>query len=187
MKLYRTIVADPPWPIATRIGKGGRRRRETSIGYETMTLDEIAALPVATLADPAGAHLFLWAIDRYLVTGEALGVARAWGFDVCAPLLVWRKANFGMGRFPRPQHECVLICRRGPASFTENATGSVHAWGQTYTAGKVHSAKPDGFLDLVERVSPGPRVELFARRQRLGWDTWGDGALCHVDLTSLNA
>ena len=45
-----------------------------------------------------------------------------------------------------------------------------------------HSAKPEAFLDLVEQVSPGPYLELFARRQRLGWDTWGDEALEHVDL-----
>jgi N6-adenosine-specific RNA methylase IME4 len=46
----------------------------------------------------------------------------------------------------------------------------------------MHSAKPEAFYDLVESVSPGPYLELFARRQRLGWDTWGNEALEHVDL-----
>jgi N6-adenosine-specific RNA methylase IME4 len=40
-----------------------------------------------------------------------------------------------------------------------------------------HSVKPEGFLDMVERVSPAPRLELFARRDRLGWDTWGNESL----------
>jgi N6-adenosine-specific RNA methylase IME4 len=47
-----------------------------------------------------------------------------------------------------------------------------------------HSQKPEAFLDLIERVSPGPYLELFARRNRLGWDTWGDQALQHVEVAS---
>ena len=45
-----------------------------------------------------------------------------------------------------------------------------------------HSAKPDAFIDIVEQVSPGPYLEMFARRQRLGWDTWGNEALEHVSI-----
>lgn len=59
-------------------------------------------------------------------------------------------------------------------------SGSAAPW---YTAPRGdHSAKPDLFLDLIERMSPPPRLELFARRQRLGWDTWGDEALEHVEM-----
>ena len=50
-----------------------------------------------------------------------------------------------------------------------------------------HSSKPEAFLDLVEQVSPGPYLELFARRQRLGWDTWGNEALEHVSLSKASA
>lgn len=98
---------------------------------------------------------------------------------------MWEKPNYGLGKFPRPQHEIVLVCRRGTLAFQLNNVGSVHRWSQMRDAnngGKVHSAKPDGFLDLVEQASPGPYLELFARRQRLGWDTWGNEALEHVDL-----
>lgn len=57
--------------------------------------------------------------------------------------------------------------------------------GETNSKGRIaHSAKPDAFLDLVEQVSPGPYLELFARRQRLGWDTYGDEALNHVEMAS---
>jgi hypothetical protein len=61
----------------------------------------------------------------------------------------------------------------------------VQFWRQPYApggGGKIHSAKPEAFLDLVEQLSPGPRLELFARRQRLGWDTWGNEALEHVAI-----
>jgi N6-adenosine-specific RNA methylase IME4 len=47
-----------------------------------------------------------------------------------------------------------------------------------------HSQKPEAFLDLIERVSPGPYVELFARRDRLGWDTWGNEALGTAELAA---
>jgi N6-adenosine-specific RNA methylase IME4 len=47
-----------------------------------------------------------------------------------------------------------------------------------------HSEKPEAFLDIVESVSPAPRLEMFARRQRLGWDTWGNEALGHVEMAS---
>jgi N6-adenosine-specific RNA methylase IME4 len=57
-------------------------------------------------------------------------------------------------------------------------------WSRVYENGHIaHSAKPEAFLDMVERVSPAPRLELFARTQRLGWDSWGDEALNHITLT----
>jgi N6-adenosine-specific RNA methylase IME4 len=89
-----------------------------------------------------------------------------------------------MGVFPRPQHEILMVCRRGPLAFSTNDVGSVQDWKQDYSlnGGKHHSRKPDAALDLIERVSPGPYLELFARRQRLGWSTWGNEALEHVSL-----
>lgn len=183
---FRCIVADPPWPFQWSGGKGGRRRRETELGYKTMTLDEIAALPVADLADEAGCHLFLWATDEMYGEGHAARIRDAWGFKRCAPSVIWRKPNYGMGVFPRPQHEILMVCRRGQASFTVNDVGSVQNWRQdsSLNGGKRHSRKPDAALDLVERVSPGPYLELFARRQRLGWQTWGDQALEHVEMSA---
>jgi N6-adenosine-specific RNA methylase IME4 len=114
-------------------------------------------------------------------------VVQAWGFSVVSEL-VWDKINFGLGKFPRPQHEIVLICRRGNLPFQLNNVGSVQRWSRPYGmshgfAGKIHSAKPEGFTDLVERASPAPYLELFARRQRLGWDSWGDEAFNHVSLS----
>lgn len=188
---YRTIVADPPWPFQWGGGKGGRRRRETELGYRTMTVEEIAALPVADLADPGGANLFMWATDEIYREGQAVAVVRAWGFEPVGPSLIWAKDNFGTGLFPRPAHEPLLVCRtRGTTAiwtehFDVRATPSVQRFGQGRGAnngGKVHSAKPDAALDLIERVSPGPYVELFARRARFGWDYWGDESLGTAEM-----
>jgi N6-adenosine-specific RNA methylase IME4 len=179
---YRTIVADPPWPFQWAAGKGGRRRREAELGYKTMTVAEISELPIGDFADPEGCHLFLWATDEMYREGEAVRVARAWGFEPCGPTVIWRKPNFGLGVFPRPQHEPLLVCRRGSITFKDGANklGSVQDWPlvrSSHNGGRVHSAKPDASLDCIEAVAHAPRVELFARRARFGWDYWGDESL----------
>jgi N6-adenosine-specific RNA methylase IME4 len=187
---YRTIVADPPWPIRGSQGdgrpwcsKGGRRSRETFFPYATQPLEWIEAMPVAELAE-ADAHLYLWIPAGFNREGIGTRIARAWGFDVVSEI-VWDKINFGLGKFPRPQHEILLVCRRGTLPFQIRNAGSVQRWHALRAkgnGGRIHSAKPDGSYDLIEQASPGPYLELFARRQRLGWDTWGDEALEHVEL-----
>lgn len=189
MRRYRTIVADPPWPFhdcrsRPWASKGGRRSRDTFFPYEVQSLDWIEALPVASLADPNGAHLYLWVPAGFNRRGIGVRTAEAWGFDIVSEI-VWDKINFGLGKFPRPQHEIVLVCRTGALSFQVNNAGSVQRWHAERAGGnggRIHSAKPEGFQDLVMRASPGPYLELFARRQRLGWDSWGNEALCHVSL-----
>lgn len=173
---YSTIVADPPWPFDWNGGKGGRRRRATTLGYSTMPLEDIAALPVGDLAAD-DAHLYLWVTREFFREGGGVKVARAWGFDPVGEI-IWRKRNFGTGHFPRPGHEPLLICRRGSLPFAgPYNVHSVQDWPQVYATngGKSHTAKPDAGMDLIERTSPAPRVELFARAPRLGWDSWGHG------------
>lgn len=169
MTRYRTIVADPPWEISKRIGAGGRRARLTEVPYGFLTVDEIKALPVADLAAD-GCHLYLWCTRRLFREGVACAVARAWGFEPVGEL-IWGLRNPGMGGFNGNGHEPILLASRGGASWPINELpASVAFWRQPYTKGKIHSAKPEGFLDLlVERVSPGPYAELFARRARFGW------------------
>ena len=198
---YRTIVADPPWPLSYS-GVGSRSYSKTwgrktpgryystrppGLGYDTMSVDEIAALDVLRVAD-ADCRLFLWIPDQFLIVGDGERVCSAWGFKP-GRLLVWRKPGYGLGAFPRPQHEAILVAKRGSPALLRRDVGSVQDWKQVYAPqgpsgvpAKVNSAKPDGFLDLVESVSPGPYLELFARRQRLGWDTWGNEALEHVEI-----
>jgi N6-adenosine-specific RNA methylase IME4 len=182
---YRTIVADPPWQITMNMGVGGRRARATTVPYPMMPLADIEALPVGGLADD-DCHLYLWSTRRLFREGVAAAVARAWGFQPCGEI-IWGLRNPGLGGVLGPSHEPILIAKRGSLPFPKNQLpAGVVFWRQPYAHGnahgKIHSAKPDGFLDLVESLSPAPRLEMFARRNRLGWDTWGNEALEHVDL-----
>ncbi len=190
---YRTIVADPPWDHSDGTGhsfgeahsQGGRfgKPRATTIPYGHMALDEITALGIDTLAE-ADAHLYLWTTQRYLAA--SFGIVEAWGFTVSATL-VWCKAPMGfMGGAYRSSTEFCHYARRGNLAHrmqwpTRWFTWPRQGWTQDDPAAK-HSRKPDAFFDIVEHVSPGPYLELFARRQRLGWDTWGDEALKHVEF-----
>lgn len=189
---YRTIVADPPWPMKWTGGatnrKNGRGERHNNgaavnkkLPYPTMSVEQIALLPIGELAAD-DANLFMWTTDGFLLDGSARKVVYAWGF-LNPRLLIWHKSGFGLGTFPRPQHETCLVASRGRSTWTTRSHGSVHRWKVVYEGGsRKHSAKPDGFYDLVQQASPGPYLELFARVQRLGWDTWGDEALEHIDI-----
>jgi N6-adenosine-specific RNA methylase IME4 len=182
---YPTVVADPPWPIEWSTGKtrvNGRGERHVNhkqrLGYAVMSIEDICALEIPAADD---AHLYLWATDTHLLDGSASRVARAWGFTP-HKTLVWRKASYGLGKCWRPAHEIVVLARRGDLDYRGESIATVQDWKQPYVAtgrsvAKLHSAKPDGFLDMVEVASPGPYLELFARRARFGWDYWGDESL----------
>jgi N6-adenosine-specific RNA methylase IME4 len=193
---FRTIVADPPWPMIwtgggpTRVNGRGQRcvnhKFRKGLEYETMSIEDIAALPVAALADDASA-LFLWATEEATLEGHAVQVARAWGFEPMRTI-VWCKRAPGLGKFPRPAHEIVLVCRRGGMDFASTSTFSWQVWKLPYANGsRQHSGKPDGFYDMVEAVTPGPYLELFARRARFGWDYAGDGSLGTVAIPGLRS
>ncbi len=184
---YRTIVADPPWDHSdgtglSLAGGGGLvmgdpwagQTRTTKVPYSCMSVDEIAAIPVDRMAD-SEAHLYLWTTNRFL--RQSYEVAETWGFLPVKPL-VWCKSPKGfMGGSFTSSVEYILFARRGSLAHLSRA--GTQWW--TWKRGK-HSAKPEAFLDMVEAVSPGPYLELFARRQRLGWHTWGNEALQHVEL-----
>lgn len=94
-------------------------------------------------------------------------VARAWGF-VPYVLMAWCKSGLGMGSF-RNNVEYVVVARRGDLKFAQTHSGLWFNWKR-----QGHAVKPDGFFDLVEKTSPGPRLEMFARRPRRGWKVWGN-------------
>lgn len=186
---YRTIVADPPWVITKRIGRGGRRRNETAVPYEFMNLGQIADLPVRDVA-AEDSVLFLWSTRKVFRDGDAALVARAWGFHPCGEI-IWGLPNAGTGSPPfGNDHEPVLVAKRGRPRIEHSDYLGVWFWKQVYEYGpagvpqKVHSAKPPGFLSLVESIADGPRLELFAREGRLGWDAWGAESLNHVELSA---
>lgn len=179
--LYRTIVADPPWDIREKSPGGGggagpdwaSGMQSRSLVYPTLTVAEIAALDVPSAPD---AHLYLWTINAHVES--AYKIARAWGFRP-STLLVWCKApnGLGLGGTYSLTTEFVLFARRGSLRAEQRIATTWFRWSR----GR-HSQKPEAFLDIVESVSPGPYLELFARRNRLGWDTWGNEAFQHVDL-----
>lgn len=185
MTRYRTIVADPPWehpdsgvctPAApttkTFLSVGGR----SVVPYERMSVAAIRLLPVAALAED-DAHLYLWTTNRFL--RDAYGVAEAWGFKF-STLLTWCKAprGLGFGGAYATTTEFVLFCRRGSLAPQRRWDSTWFGFKRPYVnRAPAHSHKPEGFLDVVEQVSPGPYVELFARRARFGWDYWGDQSL----------
>jgi N6-adenosine-specific RNA methylase IME4 len=141
-----------------------------------MSLAELAGLAVGPELAADTAVLGLWVPAGLNRVGVGVELAEAWGFAVVGEM-IWAKPNLGMGAVPRTSHEVLLIATRGAGALAGAPRGihSVQTWGQTYGRGKAHSRKPSGALDLAERLSPGPYLELFARQGRLGWDTWGYG------------
>lgn len=171
---YRTIVADPPWVYTRSTGLGVGRAAADN--YPLMSNADIAALPVADMAG-TDAHLYLWVTNPRLFqeAGDACGprdIMAAWGFRYTT-MLTWHKLGSpGMGWYFRGDTEHVLFGVRGKAPIAPEIRESNH-----FAASRTgHSVKPDRFYELVERVSPGPYLELFARRRRYGWDVWGNEA-----------
>ncbi len=142
-----------------------------------MSLEQIRSLPIRDLAEN-DSHLYLWAPNAYLEAASE--VVRRWGFKP-SQTLVWAKTprGIGLGGTFTNTVEFVLFARSGSLAAKTRVGTSWFNWTRPHNN---HSAKPEAFLDLVESVSPGPYLELFARRQRLGWDTWGNEALEHVVL-----
>jgi N6-adenosine-specific RNA methylase IME4 len=177
---YGTIVADPPWRYnATGTAAGGMKVRTAEAHYDTMSQEEIAAIDVASMAAD-DAHLYMWVTNPVLTEQRlrggpnAIAIMRAWGFEP-KTMLTWIKGENGggMGFYFRGDTEHVLFGVRGNAPIPPSVRRS-----NVFRGAKgAHSAKPDSFLDIVEQVSPGPYLELFSRRARFGWDTWGNQSL----------
>lgn len=167
---YSTIVADPPWNTrggGRAFGLRGMTDVRPESKYSTMTTDDICAMPVRDLA-AKDAHLYLWATASGLDAG--LAVMAAWGFTYKTTLTWVKQGTFGLGAYFRTMTEHVLFGIRGSLPTLARDQRNVFE-----AAKRGHSIKPDVFLDIVERSSPAPYVELFARAPRFGWDSWGKG------------
>lgn len=176
---YRTIVADPPWeyPEGFALGPGHGVLEVRPLPYPSMTLDEICELPVHEWADN-DCRLFLWTTNRWI--DDAFDVMRSWRFKY-RQTLVWHKPDANLPAHVAPNSaEFVLVGVRGAPRRLTTMPSSVVPINRSGG----HSVKPEAWLDHFEAVSEGPYLELFARRQRLGWDTWGNEALEHVNITN---
>jgi N6-adenosine-specific RNA methylase IME4 len=165
---YRVIYADPPWEY------GDKRTNDANSGsaesqYPTMPIDEICGLAVAEIA-AADSVLFLWATAPLLT--EAIQVIESWGFTYKAQF-VWDKVKGFNGHYNDVRHELLLVATRGSCvPKIDTLDPSIVQAKRTQ-----HSRKPDCFYELIERMyPPGERthVELFARRSRNGWQSWGN-------------
>ena len=159
---FPTIYADPPWAY-----KNTSSRAAAENHYHTLSVDEICAEPVSDLASE-NAHLHLWTTNAFL--RDAFDVIDAWGFQFKSCLL-WVKPDIGMGNYWRVSHEFLLLGVRGNLTFQDRTIAS---WVEARRT--VHSRKPGIVRTLIERVSPGPYLELYGREQlpNSAWTVYGN-------------
>lgn len=163
---YNVVYADPPWEVKAGPDWGSGEASK-DLMYPTMSLQEIKDLPIKDIiAD--NAHLYLWTINKYLP--ETYEIAREWGFEP-STLLTWCKPRHGIGLggtyIQTTEH--LLFCRRG----TLKAKKRIDTTWFHYPRGK-HSEKPAEIRKMIEEVSPGNKIELFARTSSKGWNVWGN-------------
>ncbi|MCI0464339.1 MAG: MT-A70 family methyltransferase [Gemmataceae bacterium] len=172
---FGTILIDPPWRFSNRTGKMAPEHRRLR-RYPTMTFAEIAALPVGEFALPRS-HLYLWSPNALLL--EALTILKAWGFEYKTNI-VWYKVRKdggsdgrGVGFYFRNVTELLLFGVKGKLRTRKRGRTQVNI---VVERKREHSRKPDALYPIIEACSPGPYLELFARRRVPGWTAWGDQA-----------
>jgi N6-adenosine-specific RNA methylase IME4 len=186
---HGAILADPPWRFktwnkATAIKRRGAASHGTNVcaavHYDTMTIEDLAALPVRDLA-AENCCLFLWI--SWPMLPEALDLIAAWGFAYKTCAFDWMKAHtqqidifrddadalMGMGYWTRANTEpCLLATRGKPKRINADVRQGIIA------PRREHSRKPDGVHARIERLVAGPYLELFARQERPNWSAWGN-------------
>lgn len=156
---FRTILCDFPWPQGQRGAFGAERH------YDLMTPEAIAKFPVNKLA-AENAHLYMWCYPATRHLAEDL--MRGFGFRFVDEF-VWGKDQMGLGQYFRHAHETLLLGVKGrlPVNFHGQRSFAM-------LPRQEHSHKPEEVQVMIERLSPGPRLELFARRPFPGWHVWGN-------------
>ena len=163
---FGTIIADPAWSYFN--GSAAAKYGNPLYHYRTMSLERIKAMPVSELA-AENAHLWLWCMAGNI--NEALEVVKAWGFRYIS-IFVWIKPRLGVGNYLRNALEVCVFAVRGkcPPKCRTQINWLIDYPGK-------HSEKPRGFISIVEKVSPGPYLELFCRCRPASsepWWCWGD-------------
>lgn len=186
-KKFAVIYADPPWLFKVYSGKG--KARSADRHYDTMSLDDIKALPVAQLAADDCA-LLLWSVWPEMA--GAMAVIEAWGFTYKTAGFVWTKEtpsrkglHWGMGYWTRANTEPCLLATRGSP---KRQAKDVHQVIMSPVG--PHSRKPEETQARIERLLPGPYLELFGRRPMKRWTVWGNQisrGLFHGDIPEFAA
>jgi N6-adenosine-specific RNA methylase IME4 len=190
-KNYGAILADCPWHFQSWNGARTSGSIDVRSGkpfvtpakapkYDTMSVDQIAVLPVADLA-ASDCALFMWGI--WVMLPQCLKVIEVWGFEYKSCAFNWTKADLtqmdmftesddgqlGLGYWTRQNSEYCLFATRGtPKRLSANVRQAI------IERRRDHSRKPDCVYSRIERLVPGPYLELFARTKRPGWDSWGN-------------
>lgn len=160
MKRYKTILADPPWKYGKGWKTGGAGRR-----YSLMKLKDIKNLPVKNLSKE-NAHLYLWSPNSLI--SQALEVMKDWGFNY-KTIITWVKERSIFGYYFKGQTEQLLFGVKGSLAPNDRFQVTI-----LKGVSKRHSEKPEMQYEVIEKISPAPRIELFARNKRMGWDVWGN-------------
>ena len=170
-KKYKVIYADPPWTFKTFSDKGKGRSPEQH--YDVLDLPAISRLPINSISED-NSVLLMWVIDPLL--DKAFDVIKAWGFKYKTVAFTWAKTNktkpgffTGLGYWTRGNPEMCLLATKGkPKRLSKSVPQLV------IEQRREHSRKPDIKYQHIENLLEGPYIELFARQQRKGWDSWGN-------------
>ena len=192
-KKYQVIYADPPWHynnssfvlLKGEEGKGGhwQGKKKDNKGtnndkeklYPTLSIDELKALPIKEIADKDCA-LFMWTTDTHLP--HTFEILKAWGFKYSCIAFVWEKqTNKGnpvnmLAPWTLKSYEICLLATRGTmGKYRKDKTIR-----QMVKSERIrHSQKPQQVADRIVSMFPDcPRIELFARDAKPGWDVWGN-------------
>ena len=170
---FGAIIADPPWQFKNRTGKVAPEHKRLK-RYNTLSIREIMEMPIEEVAAEKS-HLYLWCPNAFV--HEGLETMRSWGFTYKTNL-IWHKVRKdggpdgrGVGFYFRNTTEMVLFGVRGKLRTLASGRSQVNI---IRTQKREHSRKPDELYGVIEACSPGPYLELFARRTRDGWAQWGD-------------
>ena len=170
---YKTILADPPWSFKQWGGRWDRPQSKPDAHYSCMKTDEICNLQIdgerITKVINSNAHLYLWTTTRHLIEGDVIRVCVAWGFKPIT-ILTWCKPQMSLGYYFRQATEHIIFGVKGKNIPTKQMNEKT--W--FIADRKGHSTKPELAFDIIERMSYPPRLELFGRCEREGWDVWGN-------------
>jgi N6-adenosine-specific RNA methylase IME4 len=160
---FGTIYVDPPWAFDNQATRAAAANH-----YPTMTIRQIAAEPVAQLTADA-CHLHLWCPSAFI--REAFEVMKIWGFSYSASSFTWIKPQMGTGNYWRMSHEYLLLGLKGKQPFLDHGQKSWLEADRT-----AHSSKPEAVRELIEKVSPGPFLEMYGRSPspNARWTTYGN-------------
>jgi N6-adenosine-specific RNA methylase IME4 len=201
-KKFNTIVIDPPWDISMTGKVKRREKRSETLPYKTMTIEEIKNIPIKDIAN-TGCHVYCWTTNKML--HETFHILESWGvnFHLVMPMVKPSGIAPCMGYVFASEFVILGFFGKPMQKFTN--IGKLN-WLKFFNGANKHSTKPDEFYNLVEEMSPAPRIDIFARDYREDWDVFGDelpkyacfscehrtndpddNCGCHSSLVQLNA